>query len=233
MKRLVFLITSVTFWGSVFADQCHPQIDSSQLNFIVGYGSLMNDSSRMRTNPQAKNVYPVEVKNFERVWGLRAGGSYRTTGLLVVPKPGEHLNAVYYPVDYKGVKQADERENFYCRYKIPSSDIKSLGLKNLQKGDYWIYAKQPKDIQKPTTEFPIIQSYVDLFITGCMQIQDRYLIKGFVKECIATTKYWNNNTWINDRVNPRRPTDSTPEALQVDRYLGKALGSKYYDHKYE
>ena len=54
---------------SSFADECHPQINSSEQNFVVGYGSLMNDSSRMRTNPKAKNVYLVEVKNFERVWG--------------------------------------------------------------------------------------------------------------------------------------------------------------------
>ncbi|EKM87066.1 hypothetical protein B342_03962 [Francisella tularensis subsp. tularensis 80700103] len=35
--------------------------------------------------------------------------------------------------------------------------------------------------------------------------------------------------WINDRVNPRRPTGSTPQAIQLDKYLGNA----YYKHKYE
>lgn len=66
-----------------------------------------------------------------------------------------------------------------------------------------------------------------------MQIQDSYLIKSFVKECIETTKGWNSNAWINDRVNPRRPTDSTPGAIQIDNYLAKYLGKAYYNHKYE
>lgn len=233
MKKIALCLLALSFSGFIFADDCHPQIDSKQQNFIVGYGSLMNDDSRMRTDPEAKNVYPIEVKNFERVWGLRADGSYRTTALLVVPKNGSHLNAVYYPVDYQGMIAADSREYHYCRYKLLPSDIKSLGLRNLEKGDYWIYARQPKDIQKPTQQFPIIQSYVDLFIVGCMQIQDRYLIKDFVKECIETTKYWDNNAWINDRINPRRPTDSTPQAIQIDNYLVKYLGEAYYKHKYE
>ena len=87
---------------------------------------------------------------------------------------------------------ADKRESLYCRYKIPSNAINSLGLKELQKGSYWIYASQPEGINKSNKEYPIIQSYVDLFITGCMQIQDRYLIKDFVKQCIQSTKYWDN-----------------------------------------
>ena len=103
---------------SSFAGECHPQINSNEQNFVVGYGSLMNDSSRMRTNPKAKDVYPVEVKNFERVWGLRAGGSYRTTALLVVPKQGAHFNAVYYPVNSDGMKSADSREVHYPEYFI-------------------------------------------------------------------------------------------------------------------
>ncbi|QIW10744.1 gamma-glutamylcyclotransferase family protein [Francisella sp. LA112445] len=233
MKKIFLYAAGFALAVSSFADECHPSINSNEQNFVVGYGSLMNDSSRMRTNPKAENVYPVEVKNFERVWGLRAGGSYRTTALLVVPKQGAHLNAVYYPVNSDGMKSADSREVHYCRYKIPTTDIQSLGLKNLQKGTYWIYAQQPNAIKKPNKEYPIIQSYVDLFITGCMQIQDRYLIKGFVKECIQTTKGWNNNAWINDRVNPRRPTDSTPGAIEVDNYLVKYLGKAYYNHKYE
>ncbi|MDE4972026.1 hypothetical protein, partial [Francisella tularensis] len=50
---------------------------------------------------------------------------------------------------------------------------------------------------------------------------------------LQITKYCDTNVWINDRVNPRRPTDSTPQAIQLDNYLVKYLGNAYYKHKYE
>jgi len=232
-KSIVLGLCFIVMGKIAVADDCHPSINTDEQNFIVGYGSLMNDKSRQRTNPKAINVYPIEVRNFERNWGLRASGTFRTTALLVVPKRGSSLNAVYYPVDSGGVEAADAREVNYCRYKIPAVDVKSLGLKNLQRGDYWIYASELSDIKKPTKEFPIIQSYVDLFVEGCMQIQDRYLVDGFVEQCVKTTKYWDNNAWVNDRVNARRPTDSKPNARNIDEHLAKYLGKGYYDHGYD
>ncbi len=117
MKKIFSLIL-LSSAVSAYADDCHPQIDENQQNYIVGYGSLINDKSRQRTNPDATNVYPIDVKNFERVWGLRASGSYRGTFLLAVPKESAHLNAVYYPTDYRGMQDADKREVGYCRYKL-------------------------------------------------------------------------------------------------------------------
>ncbi|KEI34813.1 hypothetical protein FRA_45c13260 [Francisella sp. W12-1067] len=218
---------------SGFSDTCHPPIDGSKQNFIIGYGSLVNDKSRQRTNPEAVNAYPIEVKNFKRIWGLRATGSFKGTFLLAVPSTGSTLNAVYYLTNEKAVEATDKRESDYCRYKVPSTDVEALGLKNLQQGDYWIYARDAKAIQKPNEEFPIIQSYVDIFIKGCMEIQNRYLVANYVQQCINTTSLWDNNTWVNDRVNPRRPTDSTPDAIAIDNALVRHLGIDYYTHKYE
>ncbi len=96
-----------------------------------------------------------------------------------------------------------------------------------------MYATQPSSIQKPTQNYPMIQSYVDIFINGCMEIQNRYLVSNYVEQCIETTKYWDNDAWINDRVNPRRPTDSTPNATAIDKLLVKKFGDEYYNHKYE
>lgn len=57
MRKILLYSAGFVLAISSFADECHPQINSSEKNFVVGYGSLMNDSSRMRTNPKAKNVY--------------------------------------------------------------------------------------------------------------------------------------------------------------------------------
>ena len=232
MKRIL-LLSILMFGGSAYADDCHPQINTAEKNYIVGYGSLINDQSRQRTNPTAKNVYPIEVHGFERLWGLRATGTFKGTFLLAVPMKGASFNGVYYPTDYNGVLAADEREHDYCRYRLDSKDIKSIGLKKLQEGQYWMYASEPSEIKPANTDYPIIQSYVDIFIRGCLEIQDRYLIANYTEQCITTTKLWDNKSWVNDRVSPRRPSDSTPNASQIDKILSQYLGDEYYSHKYE
>ena len=45
---------------------CKAQPEPGQPQYIVGYGSLMRDESRMRTSLQAGPAYPVEVSGYRR-----------------------------------------------------------------------------------------------------------------------------------------------------------------------
>lgn len=53
--------------------RCNAQPEPGQPQYIVGYGSLMQDESRKRTSPQAGPAYPVEVAGYKRGW-FEAGG---------------------------------------------------------------------------------------------------------------------------------------------------------------
>ena len=235
MKKILSTaaVLSAMLSSTAFADECHPDMDKNSQNFIIGYGSLINDQSRERTNPEANDVYPVEVSNFKRVLGHIKNTTFKMSPLFVTPSKGSHLNAVYYPTSKKAISATDKRELTYCRYKVDTSDIKPLGLKNIEKGVYWIYAISPDQITEPTKDIPIVQSYIDLFIVGCMQVQNRYLVKNYVQECLDTTANWNNNAWINDRNNARRPMATQPYAFDVDNILIKYLGDDYRNHPIE
>ena len=67
---------------------CRPDFDSSQKQYIIGYGSLMQDESRQRTTPNTGLSYPVEIRGYRRGWyitGPRIG--FGATFLGVVPDP--------------------------------------------------------------------------------------------------------------------------------------------------
>lgn len=75
----------------------------------------------------------------------------------------------------------------------------------------------------PSRRFPIVQSYVDIFIRGCLNISKtyKYFDDSYAKMCISSTIYWpiRRGEWINDRIFPRRPLIYEPMAREVDQLL--------------
>ncbi|HEX4285101.1 MAG TPA: hypothetical protein VHZ28_08405 [Terracidiphilus sp.] len=67
-----------------------------------------------------------------------------------------------------------------------------------------------------------MQSYVDICLAGCLQIQQGFPEAGdFAEEFIQSTREW-SKYWENDRVNPRRPF-GIPMAQDIDVLLKKHL----------
>lgn len=55
------------------AEECHPEPDSAAPQYVIGYGSLMQEESRKRTSPNAGLAEPVEVAGFRRGWFSKGG----------------------------------------------------------------------------------------------------------------------------------------------------------------
>ena len=103
---------------------CHAPPDGDQPQYIVGYGSLMQDESRQRTAPQAGPAHPVEVSGFRRGWFARGEPvGFSTTFLGATPDANGRLNAVVYQVDAAGLRATDQREASYCRTQVPASAV--------------------------------------------------------------------------------------------------------------
>jgi hypothetical protein len=90
------------------------------------------------------------------------------------------------------------------------------------RGDVYIFVSNPADISKtkePTSTFPIVQSYVDICVNGCLEVEALYrAATGYVQEFIKTTTGW-NKYWVNDRLYPRRPFIYVPNASKIDQAL--------------
>ncbi|HUL68412.1 MAG TPA: gamma-glutamylcyclotransferase family protein [Burkholderiaceae bacterium] len=204
---------------------CHPDADAGQPQYIVGYGSLMQDESRKRTSPQAGPAHPVEVSGFRRGWFAKGDPvGFSTTYLGVTPDPHGRVNAVVYAVETSELVATDRRESSYCRKSVPMTAIKTLeqGTFEVAAGQAWIYVNRPQAIAAPSARYPIVQSYVDIFLSGCLEQEQRFALNGFAQRCVATTGNWSEH-WVNDRLYPRRPFIYQPRSRQIDALLARNL----------
>lgn len=240
MKRFLTLLALICCAPNAFAadDPCHPEIDPSKRQFIIGYGSLMETASKKRSSPTSGLNHPVFVSGFKRAWNTRGatvGFSTTYLGVLVDNEKDEvsgkepYIAAVVYEDrDLSDIEGTDQRETYYCRVAVAKDRIDLLdGWALPEDAEVWIYALKPEDAFPPSIEWPIVQSYVDIFLTGCMQLQQQILPKraqsiDFPKECIKTTHEWSDH-WKNDRLYPRRPFIYQPNAEDIDKLLSKEV----------
>jgi hypothetical protein len=184
--------------------ECNLPPDSGRPQYIIGYGSLMQDESRKRTSPQAGPAHPVDIRGYRRGWFARAEAvGFGTTYLGVLPSRESHLNAVIYQVEVTEVIATDQREISYCRTVVAMSDIKPLEREFLlaPDGQIWIYVGGPQSVATPDLHYPIVQSYVDIFLSGCLEQEQRFGLTELSQRCLSTTADWSEH-WVNDCIIP-------------------------------
>ena len=209
----------------VAASACDVATDPSRPQYIVGYGSLMQDESRKRTSPQAGPAHPVEIEGYRRGWFSRGSSvGFSATFLGVVQDAESRLNAVIYKVEPQELEATDRRERAYCRALLSGSQINLLGPDSALAPDAqaWIYVSRGPGVELASARYPIVQSYVDVFLSGCLEQEERFGVAGFAEQCIETTSGWSEH-WVNDRLYPRRPFIYQPRARDIDRLLAKEL----------
>ena len=220
---------------------CGENPDPHKLQFVIAYDGWMEKSSRRHDFPHAGQTFPVLVDGFRRGWFSRGiSSSLEATYLGTVPDfahNSSRLNAVVFEVRANTLKHLDKSEGEYCRIRVlpqhvavllnssdSTADLAKQEALRITKGDIWIYVStrahfHGRDLpHAPNSKFPIVQSYVDVFLAGCLEMEKKFKLAGFAKECIETTSYWSGN-WINDRVLPRRPFIYEPLAWKIDRIL--------------
>lgn len=203
---------------------CNAEADLSRPQYIIGYGSLMQAESRQRTAPNAGDAIAIEITGFRRGWFSKGGDiGFSTTFLGAIADANHSFNAVMFAVDRADMAAIDKREASYCRSEVPASHIQALQSgTSLPQGQYWIYLNSHTSIAFPSADKPLVASYVDIFLSGCLEQEEQQLLTGFALRCIKSTTDW-SPFWVNDRIYPRRPFIHQPRAAQIDRLLDTAL----------
>lgn len=206
-------------------------------NYIFGYGSLIERESRLRTVPNAQIALPAVAQNFQRGWFARMPktlASISPTYLGCYPKVGSSTNGVIYEVTDAELIATDKREKGYERVKV---DQVNEYYKITQPEDtIWIYINlfkfnAPPPEVFPSKQFPIVQSYVDICINGCIEIENSFpkaCRDNFIENFIQQTSEW-NSFWANDRIYPRRPFMYRKNAFAIDKILNENLPQYYSD----
>jgi hypothetical protein len=227
LSVMALLLASPT---SALADNCHPETTSEMAQFVVGYGSLMERESKAFSAPTAGPSHPVRVPGFKRSWNDPGSSpGFSTTYLGVeIDKTHEMVAAIYSDPDGRNIRGSDAREISYCRHQVDPGQIELLdGWELSSNAQVWIYVNKPDHIAAPDEGHPIVQSYVDIFLSGCIQLQSLVLPevagKGdFPSQCIETTHGWSAH-WKNDRIHPRRPYMDQHNAFKIDALLSRLL----------
>lgn len=197
---------------------CYPPVDPALAQYMVGYGSLMQSDSKSATYKETGDNLPIILSGFQRGWFVR-GGSSQQTFLGVIKNKEKHLNAVLFKLpSFASIAYYDQREKHYCRVLVSPSAIQALSPFKTPTGQVWIYVPKQAMFAMPSSKYPIMQSYVDVFLYGCLEIQKKYHLKNFAAQCISTTSGW-SSFWINDRLHPVRVLLYDPDYLQIDELL--------------
>ena len=229
MRILLFLFCLAADAASAAAP-CNAAPDPALGQYIVGYGSLMQDESRLRTSPHAGPAQPVEVAGYRRGWFAKTPWShFGTTFLGAVEDPAGRFNAMIYQVDADELAATDKRESGYCRARVALAELRFLDPQGgaPASGEAWIYVVPAQAAARsPDRAHPIVQSYVDIFVSGCLEQEQRFHLPGFARECLSSTSAWSAH-WVNDRIYPRRPFAFQPRGREIDRLLEAALPRLY------
>ncbi|QDT98034.1 gamma-glutamylcyclotransferase family protein [Gimesia aquarii] len=187
--------------------------------FLFVYGSLIGSDSECLIGPSLSRV-PARVIGLQRGWFLPIPEDC-DMGLGVVFQKDSTCNGVVLEINSKTISEADEREiqHGYSRVQIPSDTIIASNRSYNRDDKVWAYITN--NAQNPSNMNPIAQSYIDVVLSGCIEIS-----KKFAKEFVETTHGW-EFPWIDDRQMPRYRRAISTNAEQVDELLEQVIPTEF------
>jgi hypothetical protein len=162
---------------------------------VFGFGSLVNSVSRARTLGDVP-AWPVRVAGLRRGW-YAPSRRIRHTALGVVVDAAAHVNGVLALLPDDSLERLDRREAQYDRTELSWTAIESLG-EPPPEGTVVTYV--PRSVSEPDADHPIIRSYVDVTLSGCLEYG-----LDFACEMVTSTHGWSEHHFEDDRDAPRYP----------------------------
>lgn len=181
---------------------------------VFGFGSLINSRSRARTLGEVP-AWPVRVSGLRRGW-YAPSSRIRHTALGVIVDPDARCNGVLALLPAARIAALDAREAQYTRVALPRAQVEPLG-ETPPYGQIVTYL--PTRAQHPTVEHPIIRSYLDVTLSGCLEHGE-----AFAHEMLDTTDAWNEHL-EDERHAPRYPLHEAHAPREtLDALLRRVLG---------
>lgn len=189
-------------------------------HYLFGYGSLINEQSRLRTFSSKNDAIPIIVKGFQRSWSYKCSKREYTAVSVSRAGPEIETNGVLIPLDnpLDDLMVLDNREFHYARGLVamenvrllhsPPSYLKQHGIET--DALIWVYENrtplhenynnnsQSLDApysHRPCRKFPIPQSYVDCILSGCLSYGEE-----FARYFVKSTHGWTIDAFLNDRL---------------------------------
>jgi hypothetical protein len=188
---------------------------------VFGYGSVVHDESRAATTGGGELCCAARLLpgcGFARAWNFRAASGFTALGLQRCSAPSDDagLNGVVFQLACAALAALDAREAGYERVRMPThlcalahdapgergAECAAPMQALLARPDasLWLYVPRPEACAEAIEAFPIVQSYLDVCLAGCL----RWGGEAFASEWIRTTAGW-SAFFLNDAPLSRRP----------------------------
>ncbi|MEX0829117.1 MAG: gamma-glutamylcyclotransferase family protein [Nitrospirales bacterium] len=194
------------------------------MTLVFGYGSLIDTGSRTRTVPSATQAWPIEMTGLKRDWNARTGpGEIATTFLGAYEHSHANVNGVAFFANDSEVQSLIRRETGYVPTHFPLSRV-----------HWWTSPPSalPESIlifcfaskRRPSRSYPIIQSYVDICLSGCLAVDASLQSSDseFSRRFLRGTSGWSKH-WVNDRRRPRVSYRHSPQTSKIDELISSEL----------
>ncbi len=186
--------------------------------FLFGYGSLINSNARPEIVTPQNGALPAFVSGYRRFWN-----SYSLSGYAVVaiePETLSRCNGVLLPVAQEDFLKLDAREAQYDRVQINTKDCALQNGMSLP-ADSRIWAYAVRVTVTPDEHSPILQSYLDVILQGCLEYGE-----DFAEEFIKTTHGWDAPRKA-DREHPLyvRALNTSKDYEKIEKLLSQSSGT--------
>ncbi|WP_062260519.1 hypothetical protein [Endozoicomonas arenosclerae] len=220
------LVLPAQLWAA--DTSCFPNIDTSQNQYLLAYGTLMLEAAREKKLNKSEVELPVWVSGYQRGWFSRVVEKAPTRTVLgVTQEDGKLFNGLLLASSDRQISGLDRNETRNCRTLVDVRHLKSMAGGSLpEKGQIWIYAVKPKSMKKPAGKYPIQQSDVDNFLTGCLEQSKAFSLPQFAEQCVDSTAGWSEN-WANDRARPSGGKLVQNKRKQIDKLLARLEGDLF------
>ena len=222
--------------------------------YLFGYGTLINNESRQATlvlcfgsgtsalqQAQDFPAFLVEISpefGYRREFCFKSGTGFTALGLVPTGDSGysrgPNLQGVVFGVSATALSEFDRREKGYTRVKIPLEYILALSSSAaaaphpLPAGAVvYTYVQLDEHKALPSEDHPILQTYIDTCLSGCLAWGGEKLMSDFV----AATGGW-STYWLNDPPMSRRPWLHRPKCWEaIDAALASHAACTHFEHR--
>ena len=214
--------------------------DGEEYDYIFGFGSIMNRGTHGESLLPGIAVVLSKEFGYERQWNFRSSTGF--TALGVVPKgslkndadttqektAASDINGVLFRVTQSMIPVFDRREVGYEKVRIPLEYLEFSGSSSWHEqlgpeDRMWLYVPLPSHSKMADENHPLLQSYVDTVLQGCLEWGGEPMAESFIQ----TTGGW-STYFLNDTPSSRRPWLYRKDYSTIDRLLQKYASKTYF-----
>jgi len=223
-------------------------------DYVFGFGSIINtathapwlatDETGSSTTLQGQRATILASFGYRRGWNFRSNTGFTALGIQRA-QDASAINGVLFRIKHFLLEGFDRREVGYDRVEIARECIELIPPQSSERVEpekihthhvllnilpaerIWVYVPQESFYAEANEDHPILQSYVDTVMQGCLEWGGTQMAMEF----ISTTTSW-SPYFLNDTPSSRRPWLFRKEYNTIDQILSQNPATHFADRRH-